>query len=128
VNKRRRRAAKATSPKEPLQEGTITFWINHKHADWSTNDKEYTFGPFTHDDDEGPQVGVSVSKKSDRSLEIRFGISRSGSIFVGHTFRGPMPEVSEKGVHIAVTWEPKEITRYANGKPISTAPFKPTVH
>jgi len=110
MSRHARRAVKATGQKTPIGSGTIGCWLNHRHKDWAVNNQNYKFGPI-----ENEHASLSAFKKSDHSLEVRFTTSD-----FSHTFSGPMPEASENGVHIAVTWTPSEITLYANGKPVST--------
>ncbi len=100
-----------------MDKGTIAFWMNHDHPDWATNNNAYKFGPFNQG-----AIGVSAFKNADRTLEIRFAAEH-----FGHTFRGPMPTPSDKGVHVRITWE-NEITLYVNGEKVQSAPFKPVSH
>jgi len=116
MNKRGRTTAKPTTPGTRLVEGGIAFWINHTHADWTVNNQNYKFGPIEND-----YASVSAFKKSDLSLEVRFMTSH-----FGHTFSVPVPEPSESGVHVAVTWTLKEVTLRLNSAVVSSVPFKAT--
>ena len=116
VNKRGRSTAKLTIPHTPPGEGEIAFWINHAHADWATNNQSYKFGPIENDD-----AGITAFKKSDLSLEVRFMTTHSE-----HTFSVPVPEPTRNGIHVAVTWTPKEVTLRLNNTAVSSTPFNPT--
>ncbi len=89
-------------------EGTISFWINHDHSDWATNDSGYNFGPF----DTKQDLALRAIKHPDKTLEINV----IGPLGAEHTLRGPMPVPGDKGIHVAVTWQGNELKLYLNGE------------
>ena len=114
--KRGHSTSKVTIPDTHLGSGVIAFWISHAQADWAVNNENYKFGPIENDN-----ASVSAFKKSDLSLEVRFMTSN-----FGHTFSATIPEPFEKGVHVAVTWTPEEITLRLNNRAVSSVLLKPT--
>ena len=102
-----------------MNEGTIKFLIKHPDPDWASNSKAYKFGPF-----EQGEIGISAFKKADLTLEIRFA-----SEHFGHTFSGPLPSPTDKGIDIIVSWKSgNEITLWVNGTKVQSAPYLPTRH
>jgi hypothetical protein len=101
------------------KEGSIAFLLKHEHPDWATNDRAYKFGPF-----DQVLVGIVAFKNADRTLEIRVAFP---DFF--HTFRGPIPPLSDDGLRVMVSWkDKKEITLWMNGAKVQSAPFSPTKH
>jgi hypothetical protein len=100
------------TPAEPipdhLKEGTITGWLRHPDADWSTNDKHYDFEPINAD-----QISVIAYKTADH----RISLTISGPLGRTFTFNEPAVPANERGLFLAITWSPKELLLYLNGKP-----------
>src|SRR5262249_7324749 len=90
-----------------LKEGTITFWIRHPDPDWSTNDKHYEFGTIN-----ANEHSVIAYKTTGR----RISLTISGPL--GRTFalNEPLTPGNERGVFVCLTWSPKEVILYLNGK------------
>ena len=93
------------------QEGSMDFWLKHPHRDWATNDNGYRFGPFSY---EG--ITCSAIKHPNRTIEI----SVRGPFDRRFTFRYPMPQCDERGLHVAITWKDDQVKLYLNGKHVGT--------
>jgi hypothetical protein len=91
-----------------LKEGTITGWLRHPDGDWSTNEKHYDFDPIN-----SKELSLIAYKTADR----RISITVSGPLGRIFTFNEPTVPANEKGLMLAVTWSPKELLLYLNGKP-----------
>ena len=92
-------------------EGTVTFFLEHKNVDWTTDRDGYNFPDVQH----GP-ISVSARKHPDRTVSIEI----SGPFGNNYDFREPIPECDERGLHVAITWGKNEVKLYLNGKPVKT--------
>jgi len=93
------------------EEGSIEFWINHKHKDWSTNDHGYRFKTFS-----SHGVSFTAQKHPDRTFELIV----DGPLDSQFTFKCPIPECDERGLHTVVTWTRLEVHLYLNGRLVET--------
>jgi hypothetical protein len=94
-----------------LKEGTIPGWLRHPDGDWSTNEKHYDFDPIN-----VKELSLIAYKTADR----RISITISGPQGRTFTFNEPTVPADEKGLILAITWSPKELLLYLNGKPKAT--------
>ena len=97
----------------PTEEGTVTFWLQHPHSDWTTNSSEYNFPTFR-----AQGVEVNARKQGDGTLSVNFSHSNAGTF----EFRHPAPTDDPKGVHVAITWTPQKVILYLNGQVAETVP------
>lgn len=89
-------------------EGTVIFWLNHEHTDWSTNDKEYNFHK-----DSGNGIIIDAKKRPDKTLTVVMdGLLRKTVLF-----DAPMPKVEKPdGLHVCIRWKDREIQLLLNAK------------
>jgi hypothetical protein len=97
-------------------EGTITFWLRHQHADWATNGHRYDLGRTYRSG-----VFVEAVKQPDRTIEL----SVSGPL--GETFdmRSPIPPCDARGLFVAITWQGTKADLYLNGEHAQTVTWPP---
>lgn len=91
-------------------EGTITFWLEHQHSDWSTNSNQYNFGPFT-----SHGLKVTATKYQDKTLEIDI----DGPLGHHVNFKQPTPAGDKRGVSVAITWKGSNINIFLQGKRVA---------
>jgi len=96
-------------------EGTVTFWLQHEHRDWWSNGSGYNFGPISKGG-----LSLSAQKHPDCTLDITI----AGAAGKSYSFNHPVPECGPKGLFVAFTWSPTEITLDLNGKLIETCPIE----
>lgn len=88
------------------EEGSVTFWLRHKHADWTTNSNGYSFGNI-----DTSEISVDAVKHPDRTIELTV----SGPLGKDFTLRYPIPKCDARGLFVAITWESPEVKLYLNG-------------
>jgi hypothetical protein len=93
------------------KKGTLAFFVKGKDADWATNDKPYSFKPFTR---EG--ISAIVSKGTDRGVYVEI----AGPFGNSYDFRVPLPACDHRGLHVALTWEDESVTLYLNGEKVKS--------
>ncbi len=99
--------------------GRVVLEIAHEDEDWMTNDSRYTFGPY-----EKNEISVSAVKQPDNTLDIAIS-GPFGKIF---TFEPPLPDIDEKNLPVAITWEKKKVKLYLAGRLVETKTKEPTIH
>jgi len=92
-------------------EGSIVFWLNHEHKDWSTNSSGYNFGITKQGD-----ISVEAKKLPDKTIEIKL-VGAFDKTFV---FKNPIPQCDRRGLQVAVTWKNNKVELYLNGKPVDS--------
>jgi hypothetical protein len=98
-------------PQTPTPEGAITFWCQHQHADWPTNEQDYNFGEVS-----GGGVTATAVKHTDRTIAVSLSGPQGRTI----EFRQPIPPCDQRGLFIAINWTPLAATLYLNGKQAET--------
>ena len=96
------------------QEGSISFRVRHQDADWATNSKPYEFPPL-----EAGKISALVVKHPTRRIEIRL-VGALGSEMV---FDGMLPPVRPEGLSVTITWSPKEVRLYLDGRLFKAVQF-----
>ena len=91
--------------------GTIAFWLNHAHRDWSTNGANYKLRDL---DQEG--ILVRSSKHPDKTISIHFAGPRERL----YDFRHPVPPCGPDGLLVTFVWTPDKVTLHLNGKLVET--------
>lgn len=86
--------------------GTISFWLQHKHQDWPTNDQGYSFPTIS---PEG--ILVHSAKHPDGNLEITI----AGPFDKRFRFSLPIPDCSPRGCHVVVRWKSPKVDLFLNG-------------
>jgi len=99
--------------------GSAAVLITHEDEDWMTNDSRYAFGPYEED-----EISVSAIKQPDKTLDIAIS-GPFGEIF---TFEPPLPDIDEKNLPVAITWENKKVKLYLAGQLVETKTKGPTIH
>ena len=89
-------------------EGTLAFWLNHRHKDWTTNSNGYDFGSF-----EKSRLTANSVKHPDKTIELKF----SGP-FGQRRFQCPIPKCV--ALMVGITWRDSEVKLYLNGELIDT--------
>ena len=97
--------------KEMQNEGSANFWVNHPHADWSTNTNTYIFQPIS-------QGGITINSKKlpDKSIEVTI----EGPFGKSYSFNAPIPPCTPKGLMITITWKRPEVALSLNGRRAKT--------
>jgi hypothetical protein len=96
------------------QEGSLSFRLGHQDKDWATNAKPYEFPPLQ----SGP-ITVQVYKHPTKRIEIRV----RGPLNAELVFDGTLPPVREDGLNIAITWNPKQVRLYFDGRLTKSVDF-----
>ena len=91
-----------------LRDGTIVVWLRHPDRDWSANNKHYDFGVINANDH---------SIIAYKTANGRISLTVSGPLGRTFTLNEPSVPADERGVSVAITWTPKELLLYLNGKP-----------
>lgn len=92
-------------------EGTMVFWLNHEHKDWSTNSSGYNFGTSRMED-----ISAETTKHPDKTIEIKL----TGPFDKSFVFRRPIPQCDPRGLQVAITWKDDEVKLYLNGQLVET--------
>jgi hypothetical protein len=106
-------------PDDLLSEGTIAFFVKHKHADWTSNADRYRFPDVRRD-----PIAVSAVKQPDGTIEITI----SGPFGGRYAFAAPIPPCDERGLHINLTWVDRRVMLSLNGADIETQRAAISVH
>ena len=88
-------------------EGAVAFLLEHDDPDWPTNSSEYTFPTFQHGG-----ISAQVTKNADRSISVTV----SGPLHQDFSFKCPIPQCEERGLHVAIVWKHLHCTLYLNGQ------------
>ena len=101
-------------------EGSITAWINHKDADWATNNKNYSFAPISI-----RSITLMISKTPNRFLNFNL----VGPLNSEFNFTAPIPQqIPKKGVFFVITWNASKVSLYINNvliQAIDSPPVQP---
>ncbi len=90
-------------------EGSVAFFTQHPHADWSTNGHNYTFPEFRH-----MEISIQVKEYSDLTMSVDV----NGPLGTQHHFRAHILPCDEQGrVHVSVRWKAPTIELFLAGKP-----------
>jgi len=92
-------------PADELWEGTIELWAKGEDLDWATNDEHYNLAHL-----KMYGVGLLLTKTVDQHIHAI--LTAPQGVFL---LDAALPEVSEKGLYVAVTCAAKEATLYLNG-------------
>jgi len=109
--KKKRKSLIKKKLKSPGDDGTITGWLRHEHADWSTNNHGYNFPNVDH-------AGILVESR--KSPEGRIGVKVSGSRWGTLSFDHPVPTCDERGLHLMVVWTKQNVKLYLGGQLVET--------
>ena len=90
-------------------EGSIEFWAKHDDADWFSNDKGYTFPKVVF-----PGVSVESVKNPDRTFVVTLSGLPHGTV----NFTHPVPASDSRGLFVGITWTPKRVILYLNGREV----------
>lgn len=101
----------AAMAKTLKEQGTIAFWLQHDHDDWSFNEYRYDFGPFTFD-----KITMRAVKHPDRTLEVTF----DGPLGRTLTANTDMPQYDPEGVLVALSWQRLKAKLYLQGRLVET--------
>jgi len=93
------------------EQGTIAFWLQHDHDDWSFNEYRYDFGPFTFG-----KITMRAVKHPDRTLELTF----DGPLGRTLTSKTDMPQYDSEGVLVALSWQRLKAKLYLQGRLVET--------
>ena len=96
-------------------EGTMIFWLNHEHKDWSTNSSGYNFDIIEQKD-----FSAEVRKHPDKTIEIKL----TGLFDKTFVFKNPIPQCDQRGLQVAVTWKNTKVELYLNGKSVDSKPVE----
>ena len=96
------------------QEGSLSFRLRHEDKDWATNAKPYEFPELR----SGP-IWAQVVKHPTRRIEIRL----RGPLGAELVFDGILPAVREEGLSVTVTWSPKQVRLFFDGRLIKAVDF-----
>ena len=92
-------------------EGTMNFWLSHKHKDWATNSSGYNFGTVKHED-----ILAEAVKHSDKTVEIKL----IRPFYEVTTFRQHIPKCDQRGLMVSMSWKAHEVKLYLNGQLVET--------
>ena len=99
-------------------EGTVTFWMQHDHADWFSNNDRYRFPMIRHEN-----LTVETVKNPDCTIEININGLRQQRL----RFVQPIPTSCDaRGLHVAITWTVENVILYLNGQEVER--LDTTVH
>jgi hypothetical protein len=96
------------------QEGTLSFRIRHQDPDWATNGKPYEFPPV-----EAGTISARVVKHPTGRIEIRL----VGALGAEMVFDGTLPPVRPEGLTVTITWSPKEVRLFLDGRMFKSVQF-----
>ena len=99
------------------QEGSLSFRLRHADKDWATNNKPYEFPPLQ----SGP-ISAQVVKHPTKRIEIRL----RGPLGAELVFDGTLPPVKDEGLSVAITWSPKQVRLYFDGRLTKSIDFPQT--
>lgn len=95
--------------------GSIGFVINHETADWSTDNKGYTWGPF--------ETGIykfGAMKQPDRTLRVDLWMPDHNP----YGFIVSMPPSGPRGVSVTLLWsEPEGVRLRLDEVMVESLPF-----
>ena len=93
------------------KEGTVFFLIDHPHSDWVVNRNKYSFSSF-----QKGGLKVTPTKYHDGTLEIVIeGLTDEALLS-----RKAIPQSTQPGASIGVTWKDSEVNIYVNGQNVET--------
>ncbi len=98
--------------------GTVTFLLQHEHADWFSNHHRYEFPTIRHEN-----LTVKAVKNHDCTIEINI----NGLLEQRLRFVQPIPTSCDaRGLQVAISWTVQNVILYLNGREVER--LRTTVH
>ena len=97
-------------PTELSQEGTITSWISHEHANWHRDEHGYKFPTIR-----SGEVALYTLKTPDGNLVARLTNVLGKPAVVLSASLGDVSLSTNRAIFVGVTWSSTGINLYVNG-------------